>query len=311
MSTTLKKERAELRTASYNATLLESLPIHDDLRIFRVQPDWEIPPFASGQYVALGLGYWEPRLPGTQLETLRPAQQEKLVRRAYSISCSMLDPHGKLVRAQDCDYFEFYITLVRQAAKPPALTPRLFMLREGDRLFIEPHIVGHYALDGIERDDQVVFFATGTGEAPHNAMIVDLLSRGHSGTIVCATCVRHRRDLASLTQRRKLETCFSNYRYLPLTTREPENANPSLPNYVGKMYLQEYVTSGHFERESGILLDPQRTHIFLCGSPDMIGYRAHSRTGKSPFGMLQVLKQRGFDHTGLERPGKIRFEKYW
>ncbi len=311
MATLVETELAQFRTRFYNATLIEITEVHDDLRIFRVQPDWEVPPFAPGQYVALGLGHWEQRLPGTQSETLRPAQRTKLIRRAYSISCSMLDERSELVRVQDCDYFEFYITLVRQATKPPALTPRLFMLREGDRLLVEPHIVGHYTLDGISPDDQVVFFATGTGEAPHNAMVTELLSRGHAGPIACATCVRYRHDLGYLQQHRELERRFANYRYLPLTTREPENLDPSLPNYVGKVYLQEYVTSGRFEYESGISLDPQRTHVFLCGSPEMIGFRAHSQADGPAHGMLQVLQERGFEHTGPGRPGKIRFEKYW
>lgn len=311
MSTLVEMKHAQLRTWSYNATLIKTVEIHDDLRIFSVKPDWAIPLFSAGQYVALGLGYWEPRLAGTQLETLRPDQRTKLIRRAYSISCPIFDEHNEILRVQDCDYFEFYITLVRQADKPPALTPRLFMLREGDRLFIEPHVVGHYALDGIGPDDQVVFFATGTGEAPHNAMVVDLLSRGHSGKIACVTCVRYRRDLGYLERHRELERRFSTYHYLPITTREPENTDPSRTDYVGKMYLQEYVTSGRFERESRISLDPPRTHIFLCGSPDMIGYRAHVRPNDSPHGMLQVLQQCGFDQTGPDLPGKIRYEKYW
>ncbi|MDP6443850.1 MAG: ferredoxin--NADP reductase, partial [Pirellulaceae bacterium] len=177
------------RLLRYNATLVRKIDVHDDLSIFRVKPDWPIPSFQAGQYVALGLGYWEPRVANTQVEKTPPSRWDRVVRRAYSISCSLLDERGQLIRVSDCDYLEFYITLVREAARPPALTPRMFGLEEGDRLFMEPHIVGRYTLDEVPPDDSVVLFGTGTGEAPHNAMITELLARGHRGRITCVTSV--------------------------------------------------------------------------------------------------------------------------
>ena len=59
--------------------------------------------------------------------------------------------------------------------QPPALTPRLFMLKEGDRLFIGEKIAGHFTLDPVKPTDKVVFLSTGTGEAPHNYMLWELL----------------------------------------------------------------------------------------------------------------------------------------
>jgi ferredoxin--NADP+ reductase len=37
-------------------------------------------------------------------------------------------------------------------------------------------------------------FATGTGEAPHNAMIAELLARHHAGPIVSAVGARNRAE---------------------------------------------------------------------------------------------------------------------
>ena len=45
----------------------------------------------------LGLGFWEPRTPGCQEETILADDQPKLARRAYSISCSVLDDDGRLL----------------------------------------------------------------------------------------------------------------------------------------------------------------------------------------------------------------------
>ena len=86
----------------------------------------------------------------------------------------------------------------------PALTPRLFMLEEGDRINIGEKITGHYTLDPVKPGDTVVFLGTGTGEAPHNYMLWDLLRRGHTGKILLACCVRYRRDLGYLRHARPL-----------------------------------------------------------------------------------------------------------
>jgi len=299
----------------YNAVVAGVRHLHDDLLRLTVVPDFGQLDFEAGQYTVLGMGGWEPRLAGCQEETLDEAAKEKMILRAYSISSPIFDDGGDLWRSPEHAELEFYITIVRFAAKhPPALTPRLFLLKAGDRLHVGPKAHGHYSLAPVGPDDTVIFAATGTGEAPHNAMLVELLSRGHKGRIFSLVCARHRRDLGYLAEHRRLEAMFPQYRYLPLTTREPENLDPTLPGYVGKRYLQDYIASGDFEREAGVELTPEGTHCFLCGSPDMIGAPQHMRGQPAeppPRGMVAVLEARGFrvDHPG-ER-GNIHFEKYW
>src|SRR5262249_11093810 len=149
-----------------------------------------------GQYTTLGLGYWEPRLPGCQEELLGPGDEAKLCRRSYSISCGLLDKRGALLDVARTDWLEFYVVVVRDTGTPkaPALTPRLFLPREGARLYLGEKIAGNYTLDPVGPEDTVVFLATGTGEAPHNYMLWELLRRGHPGRILSACCVRYRRD---------------------------------------------------------------------------------------------------------------------
>src|SRR5262245_48915686 len=131
----LPEQVAELRRRQYNATVAWLRKAHSDLLMVRVKPDFQIPPHKPGQYTSLGLGYWEPRCPSCQDEVVKPGDEQKLVRRAYSIGCPILDDGGRLLDAEQPQWLEFYIVLVRESEKsqPPALTPRLFMLREGDR----------------------------------------------------------------------------------------------------------------------------------------------------------------------------------
>ena len=305
---------ADLRRQKYNATVLRLLKVHPDLMVMRVRPDFPRPPHKPGQYTALGLGFWEPRFPGCDEEVLGPGDDTKLARRSYSISCSLLDRRGELLDISQTDWLEFYIVLVRESEKekPPALTPRLFMLREGDRLFVGEKIAGNYTLDPVRPDDAVVFLATGTGEAPHNYMLWELLRRKHEGRILAACCVRYKRDLGYLAVQEELVRRYPNYSYLPLTTREAG------PPGGKKVYIQDLITSGQLEEVLGQKLDPERVHVFLCGNPKMIGVPEKNReTGErvypKPTGVIELLEGRGFrsDQPQLKIKGNIHFEEYW
>src|SRR5262245_1814473 len=295
----------------YNATVVSLHKAHSDLLTMRVRPDFALPAHKAGQYTTLGLGYWEARAGGCQEEAVKADDDQKLVRRSYSISCSILDEHGRLWERERADWLEFYIVLVREAEKPPGLTPRLFCLREGDRLHLGEKIAGHYTLDPVQPTDTLLFLATGTGEAPHNYMLWELLGRGHPGRILSACCVRYRRDLAYRPVHEELMRRYPNYPYLVLTTREAETAQH-------KVYIQDLITSGQLEERLGQRLDPAQTHVFLCGNPKMIGVPTKdSRTGlrayPEPTGVIEVLEQRGFraDRVRPGNVGNIYFEEYW
>jgi ferredoxin/flavodoxin---NADP+ reductase len=301
-----------LRAEHYNATLVNVREVHEGLRVIRVRPDFPIPPFQPGQFTVLGLGEWEPRTDGVCDDH---ANHEGMVRRAYSISCPVLGEDRRLITCGECDFLEFYIALVnRPNDTPPALTPRLFGTSVGDRLFVGRKIGGGYTLARLRPSDNVLFIATGTGEAPHNAMIAQLLAEDHQGRIVAVTSVRYRRDLAYREQHRALEQLFSNYRYFNLITRDTSAAREDDREAHG-IRLQEFLTSGQMEEFLGQPLVPGEWHVFLCGSPAMIGLPTHERTGDTlrfpvATGMTELLVRRGFTLSEHEE-GNIHFEKYW
>lgn len=307
------EEIADARRRRYNGTITWLRKPHPELMVLRVKPDFPRPPHRAGQYCSLGLGNWEPRTPGCQEENLKPADEPKVVRRAYSISSSVLDG-GDLVDVPATDYVEFYITLVREGsdpAKPPALTPRLFMLREGDRLNIGEKITGHYNLEPVRPGDTVLFLGTGTGEAPHNYMTWELFKTGHTGKILQASCVRLKKDLAYFDTHQRLMDRYPNYTYLALTTRESDTI-------THKVYIQDLISGGLLEERIGETLDPAKTHVFLCGNPKMIGVPVKNKdTGDreypQPLGVIEVLERRGFraDNAAAKLKGNVHFEEYW
>ncbi|MFO0970463.1 MAG: ferredoxin--NADP reductase [Gemmataceae bacterium] len=306
------EENAQLRRKHYNATITRLAKAHEDLMVMRVTPDYLLPKHLPGQYSTLGLGNWEPRHPGAQEETPKPGEGPKLIRRAYSISCSILDDDGRLLDRDGANWLEFYIVLVREAEKaPPALTPRIFLLNEGDRIFLGEKITGHFTLEGVKPDDSILFLSTGTGEAPHNYMLWQLLGQRHPGKILSACCVRYKRDLGYLGIHEELMRRHPNYTYLALTTREAMNVGH-------KVYIQDLLTSGQMEERLGAPLDPDRTHVYLCGNPKMIGVPEVDRpSGRTvypqPPGVVEILEKRGFrrDQPALKVRGNVHFEEYW
>jgi ferredoxin--NADP+ reductase len=307
------EEITELRTRRYNATVVYLDKIHSDLAVLRVKPDFPLPQHVPGQYCTLGLGNWEPRVEGCQAEALKPEDLAKVVRRAYSISCSVESAPGVLFDREHEDWLEFYIVLVRENldGRVPALTPRLFALKTGDRIQLGERVTGHYTLEPVQSsDDTIVFLGTGTGEAPHNYMLWELLRRGHRGKILSACCVRYSRDLGYLDIHRRLMGRYPNYKYLPLTTREK--------GLTRKVYIQDLITSGELEEQLGCGLDPARTHVFLCGNPKMIGVPERNQetgvtTYPQPPGVIEILESRGLaaDVRATKFKGNIHFEEYW
>ncbi|MEM7323677.1 MAG: NAD(P)-binding domain-containing protein [Actinomycetota bacterium] len=296
----------ELREEHYNATITHFEPTHSDLWVLRVRPDHGDTSHMPGQYASLGLGFWEERVDDAVDDNLDD-RWTKLIRRSYSISHPIFDQHGYLASQVDSDELEFYIVLVQPTPdNVPALTPRLALKRPGDRIYLGPKVAGRYTLASvIDPRSTVIFLSTGTGEAPHNSMITELFHKGHMGPIVSGVTVRNWVDLGYLEKNRALEERFTNYRYLPMPTREPD---------VPKRYLQDLITDGDLADAAGGSLDPTNTHVFLCGNPAMIGL-PETVDGETTYptttGVVELLVERGFKLDARNDPGNIHFEEYW
>ncbi len=274
--------------------------------MIRVRPDRADVTHRAGQYTTLGLGYWEPRVDDAD-EQLTDDKRQRLIRRSYSISSPIVDSVGYLLDPRDHEWMEFYIVRVPPTAeRVPALTPRLAAKRVGDRIYLGPKIAGRYTLRDVDHPDlDVVFLSTGTGEAPHNAMINELLRRGHRGGIVSVVSVRNLKDLGYEQTHRDLERHHPNYHYITLPTREPE---------IPKRYVQDFVGSGELADLLPAEMDPTRTHVYLCGNPAMIG-PPEWEDGVPVFAddssAVAVLHSMGFVPDRRRSPGNIHYEEYW
>ena len=144
----------------YNATVIGREEINPQLLILRVRPDGELFDFRPGQFGVLGLLGSAPRVEESTPEDV-PSAPDKIIRRAYSIASASIERR----------YLEFYLTLITSGQ----LTPRLFALQHGSRVFLGPKASGIFTLDRVAPEKAVVLIATGTGLAPYVSMLRTML----------------------------------------------------------------------------------------------------------------------------------------
>lgn len=255
-----------------NATLVGRVAITEDLLVFRVKPDFEIPDFLPGQYVALGLPGCAPKRPGAPVD-LKQQSPDKLIKRAYSVGSS---PEEK-------DAVEFFVAVVADGI----LTTRLALLKEGDRLFCAKKFTGHFTLEDVPADKNLVLVSTGTGLAPFISMMRTASTWTEGRKITVLHGVRYGSDLAYQDELKKLSAEGRPIRYLPVVSREDVHGTT-------RGYVQHLFSNGQVE------LNHERDHVFLCGNPAMIDEVE-----------AELVNGRGFVVHSRKVPGNLHFEKYW
>ncbi len=252
------------------------------LIILRVVPDgWSLPSFIPGQFGVLGLPGSAGRCALSEPEET-PADPAKLIRRAYSIASS----------SRTREYIEFYVALVTTGA----LTPRLFALKIGDRVWLSPKITGIFTLEQVPAHKNVVLIATGTGLAPYMSMLTTHLVCGSPRRFAVLHGARHSWDLGYRSELMTLQHLCPNFIYTPVISR-PQNEPVAWPGVTG--YVQDLWNEGVIDKAWGFHPTPENTHVFLCGSPSMIE------------GTVEILGVEGFTEHSAKQPGQIHVERYW
>ena len=264
----------------YNATVTGREEVNPQLVILRVQPEGALFDFTPGQFAVLGLLGRAPRVPEAAAEDAAP-EPDRLIRRAYSIASSSVERR----------YLEFYLALITTGQ----LTPRLFALQHGGRLFLGPKASGVFTLDRVAPSKAVVLIATGTGLAPYLSMLRTMLIHDAQRRFVVLHGARVSWDLGYRAELESLARLRPNFSYLPSITRADQD--PHFRGHTGR--IQALLEGGVVERESGVPLDPAQVDVFLCGNPDMV---------KSVKGMLEA---KGFQADHGKNIGTIHVEEYW
>ncbi len=254
------------------------------LMILQVVPDgWDFPDYVPGQFAVLGLfgsasrcALAEPEIP--------PADPDKLIKRAYGMASS------PVIR----EFLEFYVALVPGGA----LTPRLFNLNIGDRIWLSKKAVGKFTfIDArVPKGANVVLITTGSGLGPFVSMLSTHLKFPPQRRVAIIHGVRHSWDLGYRSILMAMENLRTNLTYIPVVSRPNEEPVP----WKGATgHVQDVWKSGAIEEAWGSRPGPENTHVFMCGSPHMSE------------SMIALLAQEGFKEGTKKEPGQIHLEKYW
>ena len=265
-----------------NAVVSQRLEVSPGLLILRVEPEgWDLPEFTAGQYTVLGLPGCAPRHVVSDEEDTR-REPARLIKRAYSIASSSLPG----------EFMEFYISMLPSGA----LSPRLFALNQGDRVWLSRKVAGLFTLEQVPAERNVVLISTGTGLAPYMSMLRTRLTIAQKVHFAVLHGARHSWDLGYRSELTTLTRLSPKFTYLPSISRPDEEPVA----WAGERgYVQDLWTGRRLAASWGFEPIPDNTHIFLCGNPSMIET------------MLQILAGEGFEEHTRRAPGQIHVEKYW
>jgi ferredoxin--NADP+ reductase len=268
--------------APLNAIVTLRTAVSPWLIILQVSPDrWDLPAFAPGQYISLGLPGSASRCALAEAEAA-PPRPDTLIRRPYSIASSPMNR----------DFMEFYVNLVPGGI----FTPRLFDLDVGDRIWLAPRVAGTFTFDQVPQDANVILVANGSGLAPYISMLTTHLGLLTQRRVALIHGVRHSWDLGYRSMLLAMEHLRTNFTYIPVVSRP---AHEPVPWRGAIGHVQDAWRAGILERRWGAHPSPEDTHVFLCGSPEMID------------DMVALLAVDGFAEIQGKKPGQIHVERYW
>ncbi len=281
-ATRRNENRGKHVSDALNATVMQIVEVSPGLAIFRVVPDeWTFDDFQAGQFGVLGLPGNADRCAVCDSED-EPADPEKIIKRAYSIASSSVTR----------EFIEFYIVLVPSGR----LTPRLFALKPGERVWLGPKIRGMFTLEDTPEDRHVVLVSTGTGLAPYMSMLRSQLTCGSRRRFAVLHGARHSWDLGYRSELMTLARMCPNFTYIPTISRPDEEPVP----WAGESgYIQDLWQRDPLKEGWGFSPTPEGTHVFLCGNPSMVET------------MVEVLGESGFREHKRREPGQIHVERYW
>jgi len=238
-----------MKEHQYNATVVGKILVTPDLMILRIKADEPRTTFIAGQYTSIGLLGNEMRSPNSVVP-VEDSKPSELIIRPYSIASANIETQ----------HFEFYISQVKSGQ----LTPRLFNLQQGSRIWLDENILGIFTLNNTPENCNIVMIATGTGLAPYISFLRSHLKDHSNIKLAIIHGAAFAWDLGYFSELSLIKTMFNNFFYFP-TLLKPDEDWKGL-----KGYIEKHLDAGILENEAGIEVLPEKTHFYLCGNPNMV-----------------------------------------
>ncbi len=266
-----------MNKSPYNATVIGKIQLTPDLMILRLKTDEPREQFIAGQYTTIGLLAKEPRSPNSVM-AMENLNDDFLIKRPYSIASANYDTRE----------FEFYISQVKSGQ----LTPRLFSLTHGRRMWIDNQILGSFNINQVPKGSNIVMIATGTGLAPFMSFLRSHLAEHHNTKLAILHGAAYQWDLGYYSELALVKNSFKNFFYFPTLLK----ADSSWTGLTG--YIEKHLDNKLLENEAGIEISPEKTHFFLCGNPKMVE------------SVSSFLINKNYTKNCEDQPGSLHIEEY-
>ncbi len=193
-----------------------------------------------------------------------------------------------LVNSPEEKYLEVYFNQVKDGP----LSPRLFALQASDEVLISNNPSGFLTVDEIPACPHLWMVATGTGIGPFLAILKCAEVWSRFDQVILCYSVSHAEELAYQDViKQVMKTHPEQFCYVPIVTREASDGalNKRVTNLM---------QSGELEKHTGFSINPDNSHMMMCGSSDMIT------------DVSAELVSRGMKKHRRRDPGHFTTEKY-
>jgi ferredoxin/flavodoxin---NADP+ reductase len=246
--------------------------------------------FTAGQFVRLGihgkdLQYFaqnhETKLITSETQD-KPIDLDGYVFRAYSVASSPYD-----------EFIEFFSVVIPHGE----FTSKVNHIQVGDSLLLNTTPFGYLTLARYQLPlpNDLWLLATGTGLAPFLSILKTIEVWQQYQRIILVYSARTSQELAYQAEIDAIKSIYGDngaaFVFLPIVTREADYAGQ-------KARIPNLIVSGKLTQLVGQKLDKERSHVMLCGNPQMV---EDTKEALKSIGL--TMNRRG--------EGNIAVENYW
>lgn len=246
--------------------------------------------FTAGQFVRLGihgkdLQYFaqnhETKLMTSETKD-KPIDLDGYVFRAYSVASSPYD-----------EFIEFFSVVIPEGE----FTSKVNHIQVGDSLLLNTTPFGYLTLARYQLPlpNDLWLLATGTGLAPFLSILKTIDVWQQYQRIILVYSARTSQELAYQAEIGSIKSIYGDngaaFVFLPIVTREADYAGQ-------KARIPNLIVSGKLTQLVGQKLDKERSHVMLCGNPQMV---EDTKEALKSLGL--TMNRRG--------EGNIAVENYW
>ena len=246
--------------------------------------------FTAGQFVRLGIH-------GKDLQYFAQNHETKLI--TSETQGQLVDLDGYVFRAYSVasspydEFIEFFSVVIPEGE----FTSKVNHIQVGDSLLLNTTPFGYLTLARYQLPlpNDLWLLATGTGLAPFLSILKTIDVWQQYQRIILVYSARTSQELAYQAEIGSIKSIYGDdgaaFVFLPIVTREADYAGE-------KARIPNLIVSGKLTELVGQKLDKERSHVMLCGNPQMV---EDTKEALKSIGL--TMNRRG--------EGNIAVENYW